>query len=185
MSAHNRNPLLAAPSRPRGGGYAGAAAAPHHATRDYSAPYPSGPRRPSTTMQFTNPTYRSTPPVGPRVPPTGPGPRPDGPFRGSSNSTSTTYPRTQRFGQHLADLPQVVKGGKKTEEPYATAKLQKLEQEMERMRQNIADKERQVQPELREWSKLERESERAAFKSQMAEESLRASSGDEGGGVAF
>lgn len=71
------------------------------------------------------------------------------------------------------------------EEPYATAKLQKLEQEMERMRQSIADKEKQLQPELREWSKLERESERAAFKSQMAEESLRALSGDEGGGMAF
>lgn len=148
-------------------------------------------------MQFSNPTFRSSGPPS-RGPPSGP--RPDAPFRGSSNSTSTTYPRSQRFNNssgahsgsstshHLADLPQPVKGGKKMDEynTQSSGKLAKIEEELERMRASLAEKEARLRPELRSWSRLERESERAGFKSQMAEESLRGLSGDEaGGGVAF
>ena len=71
------------------------------------------------------------------------------------------------------------------EEPYTNSKLQKLEDEMEKMRQNIAVKESKLKPELRQWAKLERESEKAALKSQLADESLRGLSGEDGGGVAF
>lgn len=71
------------------------------------------------------------------------------------------------------------------EEPYTNGKLAKLEEETERLRRSIADRESKLKPQLREWSKLERESEKAALKSQLADESLRGLSGEEGGGVAF
>jgi hypothetical protein len=146
-------------------------------------------------MQYTNPTFRSSGP-----PPRGGGHPPLGPRGGSS--TSTTYPRTQRFNnppsgnnaagnpsnhsQYLSDLPPVIKGGRKDESTAAaTAKLERMEEEIERMRASLAEKERKLAPELRAWHKLERDSEKAAFKSQLAEDALRSLSQDDSGGVAF
>lgn len=94
MSAHARpgNPILSAPSRPRGGGRGGFGGGPPRDFQPYDntgAAPPLGPRRGSANWGPRGGGVYGGPPSGPR------GGAP--PFRGSANSTSTTYPRTQRF----------------------------------------------------------------------------------------
>ena len=111
---------------------------------------------------------------------------PSASFRGSSNSTSTTYPRTQRFRDHLADLPTIVPGGERQPEPVDTTKIEKLEDEAQRLRDLISEKQTNKRQGLREWEKLEREGEAARLRSELAEESLRGLNGEtEMGGPAF
>ncbi|KAF2397180.1 hypothetical protein EJ06DRAFT_566912 [Trichodelitschia bisporula] len=159
MSAHMRsgghNSMLSAPSRPRRGGFGGYPQAP------YSAPQ----RR--TSEVHLRPSHG--PPSGPR----GPGPhlQQGHGFRGSNNSTSTTYPRTQRF---LNDLPAVVPGGRKmaVKSNVNFGKLKKLEEESERLRQAIAEKEAENRAALDEWDRMERESDAAQLRTDLAEENL-------------
>ena len=104
----------------------------------------------------------------------------------SSNSTSTTYPRTQRFNQHLEDLPTIKEGGQRLPPLHDTAKADKLEEEAARLRKMIDEKESKKRQGLREWDKLERESATAALKSELAEEHLRELNGEnEGTAAAF
>jgi hypothetical protein len=108
------------------------------------------------------------------------------PFRGSSNSTSTTYPRTQRFRDHLTDLPKEIPGGQRAPELFDKSKINKLEEEAQRLRDLINQKEQQKRASLREWSNLEREATNAALKGDLAEQQLRELTGDgETGGAAF
>ncbi|KAF2840302.1 hypothetical protein M501DRAFT_1002628 [Patellaria atrata CBS 101060] len=182
ISAHNRapnNPLLSAPSRPRGGGGRGGYG------RDPSYDYP--PRDYPTrrgSAHWTGrgsgppPSYaHSGPPAGPRGPP----------FRGSHNSTSTTYPRTQRFRDHLSDLPSIVPGGQLLPEyePAKAAKIEKLEEEARKLREAIKAKEDAKRKGEREWANLEREAENAGLRSELAEASLRALNGEDMSGSAF
>ena len=112
--------------------------------------------------------------------------QPSASFRGSSNSTSTTYPRTQRFRDHLADLPAIVPGGERQPEPFDTTKIEKLEDEAQRLRELISEKQASKRQGLREWEKLEREGDAARLRSELAEESLRGLNGEaEMGGPAF
>lgn len=101
MSAHTRagNPILSAPSRPRGGGrggFGGGLARDFQPYDSAGAP-PLGPRRGSGAW---GPRGGGPGPVGYGGPPSGPRGGPP-PFRGSTNSTSTTYPRTQRFNNPI------------------------------------------------------------------------------------
>ncbi|KAL1619123.1 hypothetical protein SLS56_010257 [Neofusicoccum ribis] len=105
MSAHTRpgNPLLSAPSRPRGGGRGGFGGGPGRDFQPYESPGgapPLGPRRGSGAW---GPRGGGPGPAGYGGPPSGPRGGPPA-FRGSSNSTSTTYPRTQRFN-NVAAIP--------------------------------------------------------------------------------
>lgn len=174
------NPVLAAPTRPRGGGRGGFG---YDAARDFSGPPP---RRGSAHWGGRGGGgHYGGPPSGPRGP--APGPTPFAtPFRGSSNSTSTTYPRTQRFRDHLADLPKEIPGGQKAPENYEKSKILKLEEEARRLREIIETKEAAKRQRLKEWDTLERDANNASLRADLAEQQLRSLNGDgEAGGAAF
>jgi len=64
-------------------------------------------------------------------------------------------------------------------------KLDKLEAEAEKLRRIIDEKESKKRKSLREWERLSRETEAAAFRSQIAEEALRHASGEATSAGAF
>ena len=64
-------------------------------------------------------------------------------------------------------------------------KLSKLEEEAEKLRKQIDEKEARKRKSLREWERMQRETEVAALRTQLAEESLRALSGESEGAAAF
>lgn len=100
------------------------------------------------------------------------------------NATSLTTPRTQRFNQHLADIPKIKPGGEALPLPYETTKADKLEEEAARLRKMIDEKEMKKRQGLREWENLERESNTAALRSELAEEHLRSLNGEDSVGAA-
>lgn len=165
------NPVLAAPTRPRGGGRGGFA---YDSPRDFSGPprrgsWGAGPRGGGF--------YGGGAPSGPRGGASGPGSFAP-PFRGSSNSSSTTYPRTQRFRDHLADLPKEVPGGLKAPDVYDRSKLLKLEEDTRRLREAIERKEDEKRQKLKEWDGLERDAATAQIRVELAESSLRELNGE-------
>ncbi|THX97455.1 hypothetical protein D6D08_00463 [Aureobasidium pullulans] len=159
-----------------------------------------------------DPDFASTPPSGPRGSMSSHAPPP--PFRGGVHG-SGTYPRTTRFAPngaplpsgpkadtvmggtgefdrgakpvnvYLADLPRVVDGGIKAPELYDRGRLNKLEDEAEKLRQVIEDKQARKRKGLQEWAKLSRDSETASFRAQLADENVRALAGENDGGAAF
>lgn len=217
--------------------------APGYRPPSYSTPFsPTENASPTTPVLSSNPV----PPSGPRGSgSTGRGSYPLGPARTSSNtyhthtdfpyrsnnSTSTTYPRSQRFNStatplgpsaltsiftgdgattaspvsatpvtgsmkgsvaqaHLASLERIIPGGKRTPgltsgmNPTQEAKLRQLEEDAERIRADVLEKQKVKREALREWEVRERESQIAGLRSELAEESLRAlEQGDEDNGV--
>lgn len=188
MSAHARssNPVLAAPTRPRGGGGGGGRGYMSDYNREYSgAPHPRHGSAHWPGGRGGAPYY-SGPPAGPRGPPGGGPPSFAPPFRGSSNSTSTTYPRTQRFRDHLADLSTTVPGGQKAPELVDKSKIAKLEEEARKLRELIEAKQAKKRQGIREWEVLEREGSNATLRADLAEQQLRSLNGEsEVGGAAF
>lgn len=204
MSAHNRPTsasVLSAPTRPRGG--------PSNVGREPPRDGPYGPPRgggsrggyhgpsPRHGSYDRPPAPTEGPPAGPRgggPPPhhaarSGPAPyehRP--PFR-TNNSSSTTYPRTQRFTQHLGNVSTVVPGGKVDKsnlDPAAEKRLTELEEGKKKLLEAIEEKQRVKRSGLRDWDRLERESRRDALKSEFAERHLESLAGEVGGsGAAF
>jgi hypothetical protein len=209
--------MNSAPTRPRGGP-SPRFDAPTGPQRDFSAPIaPRGgmPGRefPRTTV-WQNPRLENAP-LGPRgrgdyssSPGRGEysvsfgrgassaGTAPDGPFpfrQHNNNSSSTTYPRTQRFNNpvpvnHLATTEKIIPGGKLAPlglPAEQERKMKMLEAEAERIRAEIAEKQRAKREALMEWEVRERESEREGLKSELAEASLNKLSEGDGGGAAF
>ncbi|KIX03515.1 uncharacterized protein Z518_07068 [Rhinocladiella mackenziei CBS 650.93] len=193
MSAHNRGggaATLGAPTRPRGA--AGRFDGP---SRDFT----SSPMRGRGSL-----TYRGPAPYGPRGGGFGRGDfgasrgdsggsrgdfaggyrggfgrgEPSFPFRGNSSS-STTYPRTQRFNtvqQHLTTTEKIVPGGKLLPSglpPDQEKRIRMLEAEAERMRTEIAEKQKIKREVLNEWEVRERESERESLRSELADAHLQ------------
>jgi hypothetical protein len=107
------------------------------------------------------------------------------PFRGSSNSTSTTYPRTQRFRDHLSDLPKEIPGGQRAPEVYDKSKILKLEEEARKLRAAIEAKESAKREQLKEWETLDREANNAGLRADLAEQHLRTLNGDDVGEAAY
>lgn len=165
----------------RGGGWAGAA--------------PAGPRRPADFSHAAgrgafSSSHGRSPPAGPRV---GAGAAP--PFRGSANSTSTTYPRTQRFGptaglgpgaapppphpsaaeRLLADVGPPAPGGRRHAAlpPATVAKIRRLEDEAERLRRAIDERKKVARAEVRDWEAFERHAARLRLAGELAEGNLR------------
>ena len=191
-SAHTRpggNHFFSAPTRPRGGlsfaressfpsprgGRHFGGPPPHHQS---PSGVPNGPRGNINSHEVASPRFeRPAPSFSRDVPP----------FR-PNNSSSTTYPRTQRFNNttsHLSSLPSVVEGGKKIPSALAATdekRLKFLEEEGRKIREQIDEKQRTKRQGLREWEKLERESKREALKSELAEGHLERLSGEVGGG---
>ncbi|KAL1958332.1 hypothetical protein VTO42DRAFT_4649 [Malbranchea cinnamomea] len=178
--------LLSAPTRPKGA----SGPPPFHRenSRDFSR---SGPPR---RGPYTPSPHHGPPPPGPRG---GPGPgtpyydshRPPPPFH-RGNSTSTTYPHTKRFNNHLSGLPSIVPGGKLMPsglDPVTEKRLAQLEADKEKLLEQIAEKQRLKRAGLREWDKLSRETATNALRSDLAEGHLqRMTEGDGiGGATAF
>jgi hypothetical protein len=208
--------LLSAPTRPRGGGGGFGRGAPPR-----EGPYaPPPPRRaPSSNYPYRGQEYDSRredsgPPTGPRGgyasqrEPYSSGPSPQTPYHSdyppphrppfrSSNSTSTTYPRTQRFNNpapssaqsHLAGLPAIVSVGKalpSSLDPAQEKRLATLESEKEKLLQVIEEKQREKRKGLREWEALEREVSRDSLRSELDESRAEKLNGEGGlGGSAF
>ncbi|ORY07171.1 hypothetical protein BCR34DRAFT_29161 [Clohesyomyces aquaticus] len=177
------NPVLAAPTRPRGGGRGGFG---YDAPRDFSGPPPSRRGSAHWGARGGGNFYGGAPPSGPRgAAGSGPGPFAP-PFRGSSNSTSTTYPRTQRFNAHMNELAKEIPGGQKAPEVYDQARILQLEEESRRLREKIEAKEMAKRQHLREWDTLEKDAANTALRSELAEQQLRSLNGEsEVGGAAF
>ncbi|KAL8794036.1 MAG: hypothetical protein Q9195_003336 [Heterodermia aff. obscurata] len=199
MSAHSR---AAPPFRPRGGpgGY-------NREPRDpsFQGPpprrggYGSGPP-PSYRGGHQPRHYDSGPPAGPRtgynernpsVPYNAP------PFR-PNNSSSTTYPRTQRFNNpapaapkienhpSLSGMPSIVPGGKVAPsglDPVTEKRLMQLEEDKRKLEEAIAEKQRAKRLELRDWDNKERESKRDGLRSDLAEQGLEKMGMGEGVGM--
>ena len=109
------------------------------------------------------------------------------PFR-SNNSTSTTYPRTQRFNSHLSGGPTIIEGGKKLPsvfDPDKEKKLLQLEEDKKKLMVQIEEKQRLKRQGLREWEKAERESARESLRSELAEGHLERLSGEVGAGGGY
>lgn len=85
----------------------------------------------------------------------------------------------------LADLPKIIDGGQKAEPLVDRSKLTRLEDEAEKLRKQIEDKETRKRKSLREWDRMTRETEAAALRSELAEEALRQLNGEAESQAAF
>lgn len=85
----------------------------------------------------------------------------------------------------LADLPKIIDGGQKAEPLVDRSKLTRLEDEAEKLRKQIEDKETRKRKSLREWDRMIRETEAAALRSELAEEALRQLNGEAESQAAF
>jgi hypothetical protein len=97
----------------------------------------------------------------------------------NNNSSSGTYPRTQRFG------PPIVPGGKQLPvqmDSKVVERLAKLEADKQRLEKELMEKEAKKRQALREWETMEREATRESLKVEMADAQLM---GDEDFGSAF
>lgn len=86
-----------------------------------------------------------------------------------------SHTRTQSL---LPGLPQIVDGGVRAPDLYDRARLEKLEEETDKIRKLIEEKQTRKRKGLREWERLERESEAAGFRASLADESVRALEGE-------
>jgi hypothetical protein len=69
--------------------------------------------------------------------------------------------------------------------PEQEKRLRQLEADAERMREELKEKQRNGREAVNEWEVRERESEREALRSELAEESLRELQNEEGATAAF
>lgn len=164
------------PSRdypPRGGGYAG--------SYGHGTPYDRPPTREGFAPRDSYDS-RGAPP-GPR-PASGAGGFNPPPMFRSSNSTSTTYPKTMRFDNQLEGVAKIKPGGQRLPPVVDTSKADKLEEEAARLRKLIDDKQTKKRAALKEWEKLEDDVKTAALRSELADEHLRTLSGETTDGLA-
>lgn len=186
------------------------------------APPPSGPRAASFSSRGDFSSSRGSYPTGPpRQPSTGHGNQ-EFPFRPNNTSTSSTYPRSQRFDtdrppragpptgpssltttfsntqspitpvtpatpanfvkSQLATLERIIPGGKHIPGSAQSStglsaeqerKMKALEDDAEKIRTDISEKQKNKREALREWEVRERESEIAGLRSELADNHLR------------
>ncbi|KAI9797056.1 MAG: hypothetical protein M1825_006269 [Sarcosagium campestre] len=200
MSAHTRPANashLAAPTQPRGNS-SGSSGFPPRRDSSYAGPLNGGSRRGgyAPTPVHTRGDPRSPPdaslgaggsppsggvPTGPRTSMSGNKP-PFRPPHNSHNSTSRTYPLTQRFS-HLSDLPSPVPGGRALPSAIdrnVTERLAKLQTDQKRLEAELAEKLAKKRAGLRTWDRLERESARDGLKSELAEQQVKVMAGEGG-----
>ncbi|KAK5120145.1 hypothetical protein LTR85_006626 [Meristemomyces frigidus] len=150
----------------------------------------SGPQAPA--FRQGNNSTATTYPRSQRFAPNGQ-PIPDGP-----SSTPPTGPRAGRrptepaldrrvSGPHpaIADLPKIIEGGQKAEPLVDNTRLNKLQEEAEKLRKQIEEKETRKRKSLREWDRLSREVEVASLRSELAEQSVRELNGEAESQAAF
>jgi N-acetylmuramoyl-L-alanine amidase len=109
------------------------------------------------------------------------------------NSLSQRYDTASRarpghnISVHLNDLPGIKPGGQllPPRDQSIDARLRHLSSESEKLRQQIADKQKVKRAGLREWSKLEQDSASAAIKADLSEETMRMVNGEDVSSTAF
>ena len=131
---------------------------------------PTGPRN----QRFTNgDTPMPDAPTGPKA------------ARRPTEPNIPTGPAASRTHPALLDLPKIIEGGVKAEPLVDRTKLDRLEDEAERLRRQIDEKEARKRKSLREWDRLQRESEVAGLRSELAEQALRELNGEAESQAAF
>jgi len=90
----------------------------------------------------------------------------------------------RKVNLYLASLPIVIEGGQRAPDLYDRSRLDKLEEDAERLRKLVDEKQVRKRRGLREWERLERESRVAGLRSELAEDSVARISGEVGGGSA-
>ncbi|KAF2168062.1 hypothetical protein M409DRAFT_53385 [Zasmidium cellare ATCC 36951] len=85
----------------------------------------------------------------------------------------------------LADLPKLIDGGQPADPLIDQSKLHKLEDEAEKLRRQIDEKETKKRKSLREWDRLRSETEMAGLRSELAEQALKQLNGEAESQAAF
>lgn len=85
----------------------------------------------------------------------------------------------------VANLPQIVDGGQKAEPIVDTTRLTKLQEEAEKLRKVIEEKEARKRKGLRDWERMSREVEVAGLRSELADQAVRELNGEAEGQAAF
>lgn len=127
-------------------------------------------------------------PNGQPIPETPTGPRAARDSNPSTNNNNTANERrvsAQQPHPALADLPKIVDGGVRAESVVDRSRAEKLEEEAERLRKVIEEKQARKRRGLREWERLGRESEVAGLRSELAEASVSTLAGEVDLGAAF
>ena len=70
-------------------------------------------------------------------------------------------------------------------DPVADSRIKRLEEEAERLRLQIADKEKTKRATLREWNRMGQEAESARLRAEFAEDNLARINGEDMSGPAF
>lgn len=148
---------------------------------------PSGPRgsfaAPAAPTALRQSSNAGAPPAFPRAQivdaPTGPkaGRRP--------TLEPTAVLNKPQIHPAIADLPKILDGGLKAEPLADRSKLGKLEEEAERLRRQIEDRETRRRKNMREWDRMTRDTEAAALRSELAEQSLKLHNGEAESQAAF
>lgn len=94
-------------------------------------------------------------------------------------------PTANRVHPAIAELPKVVEGGQRAEPVVDRSKIKKLEEDAERLRRELADRETRNRKSTRDWDRGQREMEIAGLRSELAEEALRSLNGESEGQAAF
>lgn len=85
---------------------------------------------------------------------------------------------TPQLHPAIADLPKIIPGGQRAEPLVDETRINKLEEEAEKLRKIIEEKQSKLRKSVREWDRAVRESEAAAYRSSLAEESIRKLNGE-------
>lgn len=92
--------------------------------------------------------------------------------------------RKPAINPYLASLPIIIDGGQRAPDLYDRSRLDKLEEDAERLRRLVDEKQVRKRRGLREWERLEREARVAGLRSELAEDAVVKISGEVGGGAA-
>nr|POF17704.1 hypothetical protein CFP56_13116 [Quercus suber] len=180
----------------------GASSAVSHREASFSAEGPpSGPRgsfvaeqRPVfTSNNSTATTYPRSQRFGPNGQPIPDGPSVPGPPTGPKagrRPTEALVDRRQSTQQPqvhpaIAELPKVIAGGQKGEPLVDLSRLNKLQEEAEKLRKQIEERQARQRKGLREWDRLARDTEVAGLRSELAEQSVRQLNGEAESQAAF
>ncbi|KFX93298.1 hypothetical protein V490_04911 [Pseudogymnoascus sp. VKM F-3557] len=152
------------------------------------------PTLPTTTTPSATPAI----PTGPRAGSSGSDWKTAPPSRSSSissapfhgHNTKTFTPSLPRVHPAIANLPQIIPGGKidPTYSPVPKeleARIRKTDEDLERMREDLHAKEEKLRKGLAQWDRLARDSASMGLKAELSERHVRMLAGEGVGGAAF
>lgn len=146
---------------------------PQGPAASYRQPNVASPSPFARTQRF-GPNGEPIPEPAAGGPPTGP----KASRRLHDQAAHSNFPAPNRPHPALADLPQIIEGGKKAEPLVDRTKITTLEDEAEKLRKQLDEKEARIRKSLREWDRLTRDTEAAALRSELAETALRHLNGE-------